>query len=347
MGTVFYLTLSFIFLSAFIGIYARRRMRDRCLKDFEGYRVTVELGDGKLVWGRMAVFSNGVELFYEEPHMDDGHAETSFVLFEGDLNTVQAIYRYHDELGAEHQQTRRAEIDSTYHPGLYRRTARSARNTLNSFRDAFNRSLGVALATAKKTGTNSVVATSDKELSSIGDTVLGTVAHAFEPILERYIGRRVVVEETRDDQIIEHPGILKEYTEKWIELLDGRADKEHVFPLGDAERLRINRNLDFDIDVAGDRVNLTVTYKGQRTVHLRRIEGLPEPLSIDCQLNPGDSETVVIPTAELDGLDFVVASMREVDRCLPRKHAILRHGGEPLETWYERLRRKRVNEEGP
>jgi hypothetical protein len=67
MGTVFYLALSFMFLSAFIG---NLRPPPPARPIPEGLR-----GLSKLVWGRLAVFSNGVEVFYEEPRMDDGHAE--------------------------------------------------------------------------------------------------------------------------------------------------------------------------------------------------------------------------------------------------------------------------------
>jgi len=45
----------------------------------------------------------------------------------------------------------------------------------------------------------------------------------------------------------------------------------------------------------------------------------------------------------LPDLRVVVQGVREVDRLLPRSRAVLRHGGEPQETWLERFRRKKVD----
>ena len=99
MDSLFFLTISVIFISAVIGVYTRRRSLDGCLEDFAGYQVTIELTDGRLIWGRLAVFSSGIQLVYRDSHRDQrGHEETSYVLFPGEFDKIQAIYRYHDEL---------------------------------------------------------------------------------------------------------------------------------------------------------------------------------------------------------------------------------------------------------
>jgi hypothetical protein len=43
---------------------------------------------------------------------------------------------------------------------------------------------------------------------------------AYEPLLERHIGKKVVLELTKGDKIFEYQGILKDYTVGFIELMD-------------------------------------------------------------------------------------------------------------------------------
>ena len=50
--------------------------------------------------------------------------------------------------------------------------------------------------------------------------VIGSVDTAYEPLLEKYIGHRVVAEFVHGDQPVELVGVLKDYTADFIELLD-------------------------------------------------------------------------------------------------------------------------------
>ncbi len=68
MDSIFIATLLFIFVTALVGTYIQRRSRDLCLNDFTGFNVTIEMNDGKCVWGRLNVFFNSVELLYPTPH---------------------------------------------------------------------------------------------------------------------------------------------------------------------------------------------------------------------------------------------------------------------------------------
>jgi len=45
-----FVTIGLIFLVTLIGAYIRSRIKDRCLKDFVGFHVTIEREDGKLIW---------------------------------------------------------------------------------------------------------------------------------------------------------------------------------------------------------------------------------------------------------------------------------------------------------
>jgi hypothetical protein len=50
--------------------------------------------------------------------------------------------------------------------------------------------------------------------------LMGSAGTSFEPLLERYIGHKVVLELIKADKILEYCGVLKEYTADFIEIMD-------------------------------------------------------------------------------------------------------------------------------
>ena len=49
---------------------------------------------------------------------------------------------------------------------------------------------------------------------------MGVVGTSFEPLLEKYIGCRVVLELVKGDKIVKCFGVLKDYTSEFIEIMD-------------------------------------------------------------------------------------------------------------------------------
>jgi hypothetical protein len=208
----------------------------------------------------------------------------------------------------------------------------------------------------------------------IGETVLGTVAHAYEPVLERYIGRRVIAEEfLGETDIAEHPGILKEYTAEWLELLDCQLAKEHNFDFSRPEKLQLNRNLDFVIhksEAIPPTFKVTLENHGSEPVKVKKVEALDYVQPVDARLVPDGELTISLsdlPPDCFEGLDFVatpaqielraedrqhylqneshtfpvlppinivIEAVREGDLCLPRSRGLVRHGAEaPAPGW--------------
>lgn len=356
--SILLITIGLIFGTALISIYVRRRTVDRCLKDFSEFHVTVEHKDKKRIWGQLCAYPNGLELLYRRAHQDaDGHVETSFVLFfDRDLDQVQAVYRYKDELLPERRRARERDIVRTYRPGLIRRALRHLRNVVATFRDAMNQSIGAVIAHAKRSQSAPVL-NEDKRLTAFSDEVLGAVGNAYEPLYERYIGRRIVVEETRGGVVIEHAGILKEYSSTWIEVLDCRVREAYAFSLAQPAQLQINHNLDFWARFSDGQLELELENRGTEPVIVEavRVEQTARPLN--ATVEPGQRyrhlvtelpESVVAslaglpesvafladhPLPEVSGLPDVTLSVRatrEVDLLMPRKHAVMRHGAEDI-----------------
>src|SRR3954449_11748470 len=98
-STILYVTLLFIFLTAIITTVATKWARDKCLKFFNGYHVSIERSRGQMIWGKFRVFSSGVEVVYDHPFIDArGRKKTSYLIYQQELEQqMLSILRYHDE----------------------------------------------------------------------------------------------------------------------------------------------------------------------------------------------------------------------------------------------------------
>jgi small nuclear ribonucleoprotein (snRNP)-like protein len=218
----FLITIVFIVVSAMIGAFMRRRKRDRCLKDFTGNRVTLEHTGGKTVWGRLRVENTGLELVYQEKKTDkQGHVEGSYILYKNEYPGIQAVIRFHDDLSAEGQRRRTDDLNKTYKPNFFRRSRRRIANIFKTVRDSFMEVANLMLAQAKKSGpAGAILSDQDKYVNQMKQELMGSVGTAYEPLLERYIGHRVVLEILKAEKWIEYDGVLKEYTANFIEIMD-------------------------------------------------------------------------------------------------------------------------------
>src|SRR5215218_4178694 len=143
-ATIFYLTLLFIFLTAIITTVATKWSRDKCLKFFTTYHVTLERYRGQTIWGKLKVFSTGLEVVYDNPFVDAlGRKKTSYMMYQPEMDQhLLSLFRYHDELTPEQQRWRTEQIQRTFNPGPLRRFMRGVRNFVNTLRDAFNAAIG-------------------------------------------------------------------------------------------------------------------------------------------------------------------------------------------------------------
>ncbi len=216
------ITILFIILVAGIGAFIRKRSRDKCLRDFEKNMVTLEDKSGKTIWGQLRVENTGLEFVYQQKHRDeDGHDEASYILYKYEYPNIQAVIRFHDELSESNKLKREKELKKTYHPGLERRLKRKTLNVFRTIRDSVAEIINLLLSQAKKaTPAGKVLSTQDKYVSQMKQELMGSVGTSFEPLLERYIGNKVVLETIKGEKIYEYCGVLKEYTAEFIEIMD-------------------------------------------------------------------------------------------------------------------------------
>lgn len=216
------ITILFIVLSTFVGAFIKGRKKDKCLKAFRGFIITLEDVSGKRIWGRLNIEATGMELTYTQPHNDaDGHLESSYLLYRYEYGNISALIRYHDYLSEANRKRRDVELEKTYHPGRLRRSRRKIANIFKTVRDSVMEVSNVLLSQAKKTtGAGAVLSTQDKYVSQMKNEVIGSADTSYEPLLERHIGQRVVAEFLHEEQPVEMIGVLKDYTSEFVEMLD-------------------------------------------------------------------------------------------------------------------------------
>ena len=216
------ITIIFIIFAAGVAAFIRKRSRDKCLRDFERNMVTLEDTSGKIIWGRLRVENTGLEFVYSQKHRDrDGHEETSYILYKYEFPNIQAVIRFHDDLSDKNKKAREEELERTYHPEWGRRLKRKTLNVFRTVRDSIVEIVNLLISQAKKaTPAGKVLGSQDKYVTQMKQELVGSVGASFEPLLERYIGRKVVLEMIKGDKILEYCGVLKDYTAEFVEIMD-------------------------------------------------------------------------------------------------------------------------------
>jgi small nuclear ribonucleoprotein (snRNP)-like protein len=216
------ITLLFIILAAGVAAFVRKRSRDKCLTDFERNMVTLETMSGKTIWGVLRVENTGLELTYSQTYQDQqGHDKTSYILYKYEYPNITAVIRFHDQLSERHKKARQKELKRTYHPGPWRRFKRRILNVFRTVRDSVAEIINLLISQVKKTTpAGGVLTAQDKYVSEMRQELMDAAGTSFEPLLERYIGRKVVLEIIKGDLVLEYSGVLKEYTADFIEIMD-------------------------------------------------------------------------------------------------------------------------------
>ncbi len=319
----FIITLGVIVLATLIGAYLRARHKDRCLTDFDGYHVTVERKNNRVIWGEMRLQPTGFELIYRSDVQDEGHMETSYVYYKDEYADIQAIYRYARDLTPELQARRARSVEKSLHAGILRRARRSLRNFLSTAADAFSEALTMTLGRVRRKGAALVTDTSQTYLRGISKDVIGYVGTSFDPLLEKFVGTRVVVEVVEDEEIHEHVGMLKEYSADFLEVLDV------YYPL--PQEVKLSGKADYQI---ADKVTITLEDK-QLRIHnladqpqyLERIEVGEQTTELNAILTGGEEIFVQI-AAEGQEIALHMRIASRLDMVVPRAHALIRHRAE-------------------
>ena len=218
------------------------------------------MANGEVIWGDLVVYSQGIELKYDAPYRSQQRAvKSSYLLYQPEMEQVLAFCRYAGDLTQDEQRTRLRQVEARFRPGLMRRFRRSILNVLNTIRDAFTQATNAFIGQmAKVGGRSSVAASQGGEMERVGKLLLGAVGNAYEPMLERQIGKPVVIEMTSpadpDGTNTELCGYLAEYSDKYLAIFNVEQ------PVQDTLTLPCDETIERDgLKIEVDSVSLRVT----------------------------------------------------------------------------------------
>ncbi|MEM7128242.1 MAG: hypothetical protein AAF702_18060 [Chloroflexota bacterium] len=324
--TSFLATIFLILVVTFIAGLLRSRRRDVCLASFDDYHVTVERENGKHIWGKLDLAATGLELIYRDSVQDLEHVESSYILYTEEFNSIQTIYRYADRLSPENKARRAKDIDEAVNPTLSNRIARHLCHFTSMASGALSEVFGLFIGRMRQPAGRYITDTGETHLKQLGSSVIGYVGHEHDPLLERYIGQRVVVELLESDgEIHEHVGILQNYSADFIELLDVQfPQKQALLIQENDDQIRAKQDTSH-LHVKSEGEKLKVWNHGAFPVLLQSMgEGENEEL-LDVLIDGGDF-VELYPKNQKESTSLHIRTVRELDMIVPRTRCLVRHG---------------------
>ncbi len=321
------LTILFIFVTAILSVLVNQRRRDKCLKLMHDYHVSYLTKAGNVIWGDMLVYSKGLEVLFDRPYRTQrGLFKTSQLIYETDLENCLAICRTVDGLTQKEKKDRRRQIRKTFRPNLIRRSRRGVRNVLNTFKDAFSQALTALIGQfMKTTARETTLASQEPGVKEIGKTLVGASGNAYEPMLERHIGKPVVVRlaDTAGDHAspMDLPGYLVDYTDRYLAVFNVEHEPIAV------ERLEVTDSLQrpgYTIVLSDGRID--VTCLGPEALVIKSIKTDQRYAELDVVLTKG--RMVTLPSDGGASIALHLERTRRIDIICPRSHASVYFGGE-------------------
>ncbi|MBC8481515.1 MAG: hypothetical protein H8D47_02475 [Planctomycetes bacterium] len=218
---VFYITLASIVTAALFGLVIKRIHKDKCLKDLANDMVTLQLLSNLTCSGKLIVQNSGLEILYPHKNTENGFEQSSYLLYSNEFASIYALLRFHDELCEKAKTERNKELKKTYHPKFFRRLTRKFINILKLLKDAVVEISNALITRAKQSSPIAgTLSTQDKYISQMKQNLIGSAGTSYEPLLERYIGHKVILELTKSEKIFHYSGVLKDYSADFIEIMD-------------------------------------------------------------------------------------------------------------------------------
>jgi len=246
LDNLFWLTVGLIFSVTLLGAIVRRIKKDRCLKLFHNYHITYLGENTSATWGDMFVTSQGFQIQFDQPYFTRrGFAKHGCLIYEADFGRAIALCRSTHGLSPQEQSRREVEIKRCVDPNLWHQLMRFLANMVNMVRDAITNTLSLFLGRFGGRGGAATVAKDQSgRITELGGSLLGLVGRAYEPLLERHLGKPVILQITLPDKTIppitEFPGYLADYNEKFVSIVNPMHDPEETWKLTINETTELN-----------------------------------------------------------------------------------------------------------
>jgi len=225
------ITILIILAAALISAFSRRVKRDKCLYDFNNDPVSLEKITGKITAkGILKVENTGLEFIYPEEitNEEKNHVHSSYIFYKYEFPQIQALIRFNDELSKQGKKATEKELKKTYKPSVIKKFRRKIQNIFKTISDSLTELANAMVAHFQKSSVSGAILKSqDKYLKQINQNLIESVGSSFDPLLEKYIGHKIVFDLIKGENVHQYSGILKNYTANYIEILDVLYETEN------------------------------------------------------------------------------------------------------------------------
>jgi len=241
----FWLPLILLFVSALLGTALKRKSRDHCLKKFEKCNVILPVQASDWQNGKLQVFAQGLELYYEKPKDSRAGKLNSYILHPSEVDKIPYFLRPAPDEDTRDGYHWRKELERIRRPNFLDKMKRSVLNFYNMLRDAFGQASQAILGAISKDSTISKVKNSDKQINELKSGLTNLVPNAWEPVLEKYRGHRIVVERKTSQGIVKESGILEDYSSKYLLVREVKIQDAELLDFLKNDSIRGNKKHDF------------------------------------------------------------------------------------------------------
>jgi len=215
----FVLAILFILFSSLFISMLNKLKKDRSLKKFENdYVYLMNIDDEFSFSGKLLIESTGIEFF---TRLENQNKEESYILYKDEFDLIKMLIRIPD-LQSE---KRIKELNNLKMKLQNPKFGFKIRKKINTFfkllSDAIAEFLNLLVNYAKKSKTTAAILNSQAGyVNKMKSEIINTVGKAYDPIIEKYLGRKVCFEILEKDKIRKFKGILMSYTVNFIEFWD-------------------------------------------------------------------------------------------------------------------------------
>jgi hypothetical protein len=171
---------------------------------------------------------------------------------------------------------------------------------------------------------------SDAQFARLSTAVVGTIGTTYDPLLERFIGDKVVVDLLEGEESHEHVAVFKNYSADFIELLDVQYPQPQTYHLSGQPDNRVAKSLVTERDGKILRVRNT----SEQPILIQSIKMSNAPDADEEMLNvvvDGGEVVELQPAGLTDDATLVVRIVRELDMVVPRTRCVIRHRADRYE----------------
>ncbi len=301
-----------ILLTVFI-TYLSGKSTNRCFKDFSKYPVTV-ITKNKAIWGDFYPESTGFYIRYKKPKKEKNFKELSYLFYKQEFGDVLALIREVGELDDTQKEKREKEIRKIHNPTVIGRLKRYIYNVIIIAADVIKEALSITFGRALNKIPKSIP--SQKGYASKISQLL-VPSSSYDGLLEKLIGKKVILEIKEGERYKEHPGIFKEYTKDFLEVLDVEYKYTMNVKIFQGKEVEF-KNILFYLDEKG----LTIKNKANSKIDILHINQKEQNITIES----GKEKRI-----ELDHGEFIRIGLQITvygDIIIPRTVGIIRHEAE-------------------